>query len=124
MGLDPGIDHMTAMRIFDDVRSKGGRITSFVSWCGGLPAPEASDNPLGYKFSWSPRGVLTAGLNDAQFKRNGKVGFLYNVWRDGALLDTEFPPCLDFECSRKGLAQIGCPSIYIPRVFTRRISKS
>src|SRR4051794_34950728 len=75
MGLDPGIDHMTAMKIFDDVRNHGGRITSFVSWCGGLPAPEASDNPLGYKFSWSPRGVLTAGMNDAKFKRNGKVGF-------------------------------------------------
>ncbi|TPX35462.1 hypothetical protein SmJEL517_g02078 [Synchytrium microbalum] len=73
MGLDPGIDHMTAVRIFDDVRSKGGRITSFVSWCGGLPAPEASDNPLGYKFSWSPRGVLTAGMNEAKFKRNGQI---------------------------------------------------
>ncbi|KAJ3295229.1 hypothetical protein HK104_002890 [Borealophlyctis nickersoniae] len=73
IGLDPGIDHMTAMKLFDHVRSKGGRIKSFVSWCGGLPAPEASDNPLGYKFSWSPKGVLLAGLNSARYKLDGKM---------------------------------------------------
>ena len=60
------------MEMFDKVKSKGGVITSFVSWCGGLPAPEVSNNPLGYKFSWSPKGVLLAGLNSAKFKRNGK----------------------------------------------------
>jgi alpha-aminoadipic semialdehyde synthase len=73
IGLDPGIDHLTACETFDQVKSKGGIITSFVSWCGGLPAPEVSDNPLGYKFSWSPRGVLLAGLNSAKFKRDGKL---------------------------------------------------
>lgn len=52
IGLDPGIDHLTACQIFDDVKDKGGKITSFISWCGGLPAPEYSNNPLGYKFSW------------------------------------------------------------------------
>lgn len=73
IGLDPGIDHLTACQLFDDVKSKGGRITSFVSWCGGLPAPEASNNPLGYAFSWSPKGVLLAGLNPATFKKDGKI---------------------------------------------------
>ncbi|KAJ3074901.1 hypothetical protein HDU98_009870 [Podochytrium sp. JEL0797] len=73
MGLDPGIDHLTAMQVFDEVKAQGGKVRSFVSWCGGLPAPEASGNPLGYKFSWSPRGVLLAGLNSAVFKRDGKV---------------------------------------------------
>lgn len=72
IGLDPGIDHLTAMEMFDNVKAKGGVITSFVSWCGGLPAPEVSNNPLGYKFSWSPKGVLMAGLNSAKFKRDGK----------------------------------------------------
>jgi alpha-aminoadipic semialdehyde synthase len=72
LGLDPGIDHLTACELFEKVKSKNGKITSFVSWCGGLPAPEASNNPLGYKFSWSPRGVLLAGLNSANFKRDGK----------------------------------------------------
>ncbi|OAJ37405.1 saccharopine dehydrogenase [Batrachochytrium dendrobatidis JEL423] len=73
VGLDPGIDHLTACQLFNQVKSAGGRITSFVSWCGGLPAPEASNNPLGYKFSWSPKGVLLAGLNSAKFKMDGKV---------------------------------------------------
>ncbi len=71
IGLDPGIDHLTACQMFDEVKEKGGQINSFVSWCGGLPAPEFSNNPLGYKFSWSPKGVLLAGLNSAKFKRNG-----------------------------------------------------
>ncbi|KAJ3270540.1 hypothetical protein HDV01_007743 [Terramyces sp. JEL0728] len=72
VGLDPGIDHLTACQMFDHVKNQGGKITSFVSWCGGLPAPEVSNNPLGYKFSWSPKGVLLAGLNSAKFKRDGK----------------------------------------------------
>ncbi|PIO65528.1 alanine dehydrogenase/PNT domain protein [Teladorsagia circumcincta] len=72
-GLDPGIDHMLAMECFDEIREHGGKITSFVSFCGGLPAPEASDNPLRYKFSWSPKGVLTALLNPAKYLQNGKV---------------------------------------------------
>ncbi|KAJ3000998.1 hypothetical protein HDV02_000067 [Globomyces sp. JEL0801] len=72
IGLDPGIDHLTACQMFDHVKSNNGIITSFVSWCGGLPAPEVSNNPLGYKFSWSPKGVLLAGLNSAKFKRDGK----------------------------------------------------
>ena len=77
IGLDPGIDHLTACQFFDGVKKKNGKITSFISWCGGLPAPENSDNPFGYKFSWSPKGVLLAGLNTAKFKRDGKV-FKFN----------------------------------------------
>ncbi|KAJ3042649.1 hypothetical protein HDV00_006928 [Rhizophlyctis rosea] len=73
VGLDPGIDHLTAMKLFDEVKAQHGRITAFKSWCGGLPAPEASNNPLGYKFSWSPKGVLLAGLNSAKYKLDGKL---------------------------------------------------
>jgi saccharopine dehydrogenase-like NADP-dependent oxidoreductase len=72
IGVDPGIDHMTAMRIIHGVQARGGRVTKFVSWCGGLPAPEANDNPFGYKFSWSPRGVLLAGKNSAHFLWDGQ----------------------------------------------------
>ncbi|MCX7732218.1 MAG: saccharopine dehydrogenase NADP-binding domain-containing protein [candidate division WOR-3 bacterium] len=72
IGLDPGIDHMSAMALIDRVKANGGRIISFISSCGGLPAPEANDNPLGYKFSWSPRGVLMAGRNDARFLKDGR----------------------------------------------------
>ncbi|MCK4613413.1 MAG: saccharopine dehydrogenase NADP-binding domain-containing protein [Thermoplasmata archaeon] len=71
-GLDPGIDHMSAMRIIHNVQAKGGKIASFTSFCGGLPAPEANTNPFGYKFSWSPRGVLLAGKNPAEFRMDGK----------------------------------------------------
>jgi len=73
LGVDPGIDHMTAMQVIDRVQGEDGEITTFQSYCGGLPAPEANDNPFGYKFSWSPRGVLLAGLNNAQYRRDGKV---------------------------------------------------
>ena len=72
IGLDPGIDHMSAMRIIHDVRDKGGYVRSFRSYCGGLPAPEANDNPWGYKFSWSPKAVLMAGRNNALYLKNGE----------------------------------------------------
>jgi saccharopine dehydrogenase-like NADP-dependent oxidoreductase len=72
IGVDPGIDHMSAMKIIHSVQKNGGEITSFRSWCGGLPAPEANTNPFGYKFSWSPRGVLLAGRNAAHYLEDGE----------------------------------------------------
>lgn len=72
IGLDPGIDHLYAVKTIDEVHKEGGKINGFLSYCGGLPAPESSDNPLGYKFSWSPRGVLLAARNTATFYRDGK----------------------------------------------------
>jgi saccharopine dehydrogenase (NADP+, L-glutamate forming) len=71
-GVDPGIDHMSAMQIIDHVHNNNGKIISFTSFTGGLPAPEANNNPYGYKLSWSPRGVLLAGRNNAHFLRDGK----------------------------------------------------
>ena len=71
IGLDPGIDHMSAMQIIDDVKRRGGQVSEFVSVCGGLPAPDANDNPFGYKFSWSPKGVLLAGNNSARYISDG-----------------------------------------------------
>jgi saccharopine dehydrogenase-like NADP-dependent oxidoreductase len=73
IGLDPGIDHMSAVHLLDRIRAAGGRVTHFSSCCGGLPSPDANDNPWGYKFSWSPRGVLLAGRNPARFLRDGSV---------------------------------------------------
>lgn len=73
IGLDPGIDHLYAIKTISEVHAAGGKITSFLSYCGGLPAPECSDNPLGYKFSWSSRGVLLALRNAAKFYQDGKV---------------------------------------------------
>ncbi|KAI9570082.1 Saccharopine dehydrogenase-domain-containing protein [Boletus coccyginus] len=73
IGLDPGIDHCSALSLLGQLEKENKRVLSFTSFCGGLPAPEASDVPLGYKFSWSPRGVLDAALNGARFKLNGEV---------------------------------------------------
>jgi alpha-aminoadipic semialdehyde synthase len=70
-GLDPGIDHMAAARMIDAVADAGGVVRSFTSVCGGLPAPEAATNPLGYKFSWAPRGALAAMRNPARYLRDG-----------------------------------------------------
>lgn len=72
IGLDPGLDHLYAVKAIDDVHAAGGKIKSFLSYCGGLPAPEAADNPLGYKFSWSSRGVLLALRNTAKFWQDGQ----------------------------------------------------
>ena len=73
IGVDPGIDHMSAMKIFHKVEAEGGKIVSFKSYCGGLPAPEANTNPFGYKFSWAPKGVLKAAGNNAKYMMEGKI---------------------------------------------------
>ena len=72
MGLDPGIDHMSAMRIFDEILVRGGKVTSFKSHCGGLVAPESDDNPWHYKISWNPRNILLAGKSGAHYRENGE----------------------------------------------------
>ncbi|MEM9103939.1 MAG: saccharopine dehydrogenase C-terminal domain-containing protein [Pseudomonadota bacterium] len=73
IGLDPGIDHLSAMKMINNFRADGYRIESFISWCGGLPAPSANNNPLGYKFAWAPKGVLLAVCNDALFLRDNEI---------------------------------------------------
>lgn len=73
IGVDPGIDHMSAMKIIDEVYEGGGKVVHFYSYCGGLPAPEDNDNPFGYKFSWSPKGVVLASRNPGKFLENGKL---------------------------------------------------
>ncbi|MCK4758694.1 MAG: saccharopine dehydrogenase NADP-binding domain-containing protein [Candidatus Aminicenantes bacterium] len=91
VGLDPGIDHMEAMRIIHEVEEKGGEIQSFTSFCGGLPAPEANTNPFGYKFSWSPIGVLLAGKNSAQYLKDGQQVLIpaEDLFKDYAIIDIE-----------------------------------
>uniref|UniRef100_A0A4W3IAC3 Aminoadipate-semialdehyde synthase n=1 Tax=Callorhinchus milii TaxID=7868 RepID=A0A4W3IAC3_CALMI len=83
IGLDPGIDHMLAMKCIDDARDQG--IESYVSFCGGLPAPECSDNPLRYKFSWSPVGALLNTIRPATYLKNGKIS------AGGAVLNNASP---------------------------------
>lgn len=74
IGLDPGIDHCSAHSLLSRLRSENKQVVSFTSFCGGLPAPEvAGAVPLGYKFSWSPRGVLRATSESASFRLAGQV---------------------------------------------------
>ncbi|KAJ8920057.1 hypothetical protein NQ315_011711 [Exocentrus adspersus] len=73
VGLDPGVDHLLALECIQEVKAERGRIISFESFCGGLPAPEFSDNPLRYKFSWSPRGALLNTLSSARYLRKGQI---------------------------------------------------
>ncbi|KAK9318603.1 Saccharopine dehydrogenase [Lipomyces starkeyi] len=72
VGLDPGIDHLYAIKTIDEVHAKGGKVKQFYSYCGGLPAPECAGNPLHFKFSWSPRGSLLAQRNSASYLSEGK----------------------------------------------------
>ncbi len=76
IGLDPGIDHMTAMRIIDHIHNKNGKVEELYSLCGALPAPECTDNPLKYKFSWSPKGVILASRNSALYLKKGRKVFI------------------------------------------------
>jgi saccharopine dehydrogenase-like NADP-dependent oxidoreductase len=73
IGLDPGIDHLAATRMIHDAAASGATIDGFFSCCGGLPSPEAADNPWRYKFSWSPRGALLAGRQSARYLRDGRI---------------------------------------------------
>ncbi|MDJ0365262.1 saccharopine dehydrogenase C-terminal domain-containing protein [Hymenobacter sp. H14-R3] len=77
-GLDPGLDHMSAMQTIADLQAAGGRITTFKSYCGGLVAPESEgDNPWRYKFSWNPRNVIVAGQGGpAQYLQDGDLQFI------------------------------------------------
>lgn len=73
MGLDPGIDHMSAMKLIHSIEKKGGQISAFRSYCGGLISPESNDNPWQYKISWNARNVVTAGSSGATYREKGKV---------------------------------------------------
>ncbi len=92
VGLDPGIDHMSAMRIIHDVKKKGGKVLSFESFCGGLIAPESDNNLWNYKFTWNPRNVVLAGQGGAaKFLQEGQFKYIpYNkVFRRTEFLNIE-----------------------------------
>jgi len=91
LGLDPGIDHMSAMRIIDIVHEKGGKIEEFYSFCGALVAPEVDKNPFNYKFSWAPKGVVMASNNDGNYLRRGAVKYIppADLFKDPIKVDVD-----------------------------------
>ena len=108
IGVDPGFDHMTAMRIIDKVQEKGGKVKEFYSLCGALAAPEETNNPFKYKFSWSPKGVIMAGNNGAKYLKRGEIVELptENLFKNP--LTIEFPKVGEMEVypNRNSLAYI------------------
>ena len=76
IGLDPGIDHMSAMQVIDEIKENGGELTSFKSFCGGLVHPDYDNNPWNYKFTWNPRNVVLAGHGTAQYIENGDYKYI------------------------------------------------
>ena len=96
-GLDPGIDHMSAMQIIDYVKSKGDEIISFKSYCGGLLAPESEDNPWKYKFTWNPRNVVLAGQGTSRYIEKGDLKFVPYHQLFNRLETIQFPGLGDFD---------------------------
>lgn len=97
MGLDPGIDHMSAMKMINSIKERGGVITSFLSHCGGLIAPESDNNPWHYKITWNPRNIVLAGKDGAEYLKENKVEkVLYqSVFRNCAAVNliADYPLC-------------------------------
>jgi len=92
IGLDPGIDHLSAMKVIDEIREKGGKMILFESFCGGLVAPESDNNLWNYKFTWAPRNVVLAGQGGAaKFIQEGKYKYIpYNkLFRRTEFLEVE-----------------------------------
>ena len=97
LGVDPGIDHMSAMRIIDNLRSKGSKLKAFFSFTGGLVAPEYDNNPWNYKFTWNPRNVVLAGQGVSMFIRNGRYKYIPYQRLFHRLSETSIEGVGDFE---------------------------
>ena len=89
MGLDPGIDHMSAIQKIHEIKAQGGKITSFRSYTGGIIADESDDNPWHYKFTWNPRNVVLAGQSTAKYLVDGKLTYApyRRLFKDAPLVD-------------------------------------
>jgi saccharopine dehydrogenase-like NADP-dependent oxidoreductase len=121
MGLDPGIDHMSAMQILDSIKEKGGVITSFKSHCGGLVAPESDTNPWHYKISWNPRNVVMAGKAGAEFLINGiksKVDY-ETLFDDAKLIFVDGVDNLSYYPNRDSLSYIPIYNVETAHTFIR-----
>jgi saccharopine dehydrogenase (NADP+, L-glutamate forming) len=89
MGLDPGIDHMSAMKLINEIKDNGGKVTAFRSYTGGLVAPESDDNPWHYKISWNPRNVVLAGQGTAQYLESGRLRYTpyHRLYKEHRVID-------------------------------------
>lgn len=91
IGVDPGIDHLSAMRLIDKIKEEGGRLEAFETFTGGLIAPESDNNPWNYKFTWNPRNVVMAGQGTVKFIQNNKYKYIpyHQLFRRTEIIDVE-----------------------------------
>jgi saccharopine dehydrogenase-like NADP-dependent oxidoreductase len=91
IGVDPGIDHLSAMRLIDKIKEDGGRLEAFETFTGGLIAPESDNNPWNYKFTWNPRNVVLAGQGTVKFIQNNKYKYIpyHQLFRRTEIIDVE-----------------------------------
>lgn len=92
IGVDPGIDHLSAMKVLDEIREEGGKMLLFESFTGGLVAPECDNNPWHYKFTWNPRNVVLAGASGAvKFRQDGMYKYIpyHQVFRRTEIIEIE-----------------------------------
>lgn len=121
MGLDPGIDHMSAMQLFTGIKAKGGIIRSFKSHCGGLVAPESDNNPWHYKISWNPRNVVLAGKAGAIYRENGQTCTLAytNLFKKGGTVTIPGTGELSWYANRDSLGYIPLYALEEAETFIR-----
>lgn len=121
MGLDPGIDHMSAMKIVEKIKKQGGIITYFKSHCGGLVSPESDDNPWHYKITWNPRNVVMAGSSGAIYKLKGSIITIpyHNIFMNNEAVDVPglFP--LAWYPNRDSLSYIDTYGLHDADTFIR-----
>ena len=91
IGVDPGIDHLSAMRLIDEIRENGGELEAFETFTGGLVAPESDNNPWNYKFTWNPRNVVLAGQGTVKFIQNRKYKYIpyHKLFRRTEIIDID-----------------------------------
>lgn len=120
-GLDPGLDHASAMKVIDEIKHKGGEIVSFKSYCGGLVAPESNDNPWGYKFSWNPRNVVVAGQCTTQYLQDGELKFIpYNrLFKQKDVIEVEGYGRFDAYFNRDSISYIDVYGIQSVKTMVR-----
>jgi saccharopine dehydrogenase-like NADP-dependent oxidoreductase len=121
MGLDPGIDHMSAMKLINEIHAKNGKIISFKSHCGGLVAPESDDNPWHYKISWNPRNVVLAGKAGAVYRLEGKEIFIdyKNLFTSSNHLPISKDQTLSWYANRDSLSYIDVYQLQHVQTFIR-----
>ncbi len=121
MGLDPGIDHMTASELVHKVKKIAGTISSFKSYCGGLIAPESDDNPWHYKFSWNPRNIITAGIDGAHYMEHSeeKTVTYRNLFKENRDINVDGLGTLAYYPNRDSLSYVGIYNVPHATTFLR-----